>query len=54
MVRVDPSYYRPAEVETLLGDPSQAKIDLNWTPEISTRELCAEMLRSDLASLTKK
>lgn len=48
VVRVDPRYYRPAEVESLLGDPSKAKDELNWIPEISVKELCAEMVRADL------
>lgn len=46
--RVDPRYFRPAEVETLLGDPSKAKSLLGWEPQISVRELCAEMVREDL------
>ncbi|MBB4839790.1 MULTISPECIES: GDP-mannose 4,6-dehydratase [Sphingomonas] len=48
IVRVDPKYFRPAEVETLLGDPALAKDDLGWLPEISTRDLCAEMVEADL------
>jgi len=48
IVRVNPRYYRPAEVETLLGDPSKAKNKLNWVPEISTQEMCYEMVMSDL------
>ncbi|MBA1263805.1 GDP-mannose 4,6-dehydratase [Stutzerimonas sp. NM35] len=48
VVRVDPRYFRPAEVETLLGDPSRAKQKLGWTPEISVQEMCAEMVREDL------
>ena len=48
IVRVDPSYFRPAEVETLLGDPSYAKERLGWEPEISVEEMCAEMVASDL------
>jgi len=48
VVRVDPRYFRPAEVETLLGDPSKAKNKLGWTPEISVQEMCAEMVREDL------
>ncbi|CDZ94235.1 MULTISPECIES: GDP-mannose 4,6-dehydratase [Pseudomonadaceae] len=48
VVRVDPRYFRPAEVETLLGDPSKAKEKLGWTPEISVQEMCAEMVREDL------
>jgi GDPmannose 4,6-dehydratase len=48
IVRVDPRYFRPAEVETLLGDPTKAKQKLGWTPEITVEEMCAEMVASDL------
>ncbi|PKO86851.1 MAG: GDP-mannose 4,6-dehydratase [Betaproteobacteria bacterium HGW-Betaproteobacteria-12] len=48
IVRVDPRYFRPAEVETLLGDPSKAKTTLGWTPEITAQEMCAEMVAEDL------
>lgn len=48
IVRVDPRYFRPAEVETLLGDPEKAKNELGWVPEISVQEMCAEMIREDL------
>jgi len=48
IVRVDPRYFRPAEVETLLGDPSKAKDKLGWVPEITVREMCAEMVAADL------
>jgi GDPmannose 4,6-dehydratase len=48
IVRVDPRYFRPAEVETLLGDPTKAKEKLGWVPEISAREMCAEMVAADL------
>ena len=50
LVRVDPQYFRPAEVETLLGDPTKAKEKLGWTPEITTQEMCAEMVAEDLAT----
>ncbi len=50
IVRVDPRYFRPAEVETLLGDASRARSKLNWTPKISFEELVAEMVREDLKS----
>ena len=49
IVRVNPRYFRPAEVETLLGDPSHAKLKLGWTPEITAQQMCAEMVKSDLA-----
>ena len=48
IVRVDPCYFRPAEVETLLGDPSNAKNKLGWKPEITVQEMCAEMVAEDL------
>ena len=48
IVRVDTRYFRPAEVETLLGDPTKAKQKLGWTPEITVEEMCAEMVASDL------
>lgn len=48
VVKVDPRYFRPAEVETLLGDPSKAKAKLGWVPEITVQEMCAEMVREDL------
>jgi GDPmannose 4,6-dehydratase len=50
IVKIDPRYFRPAEVETLLGDPSKAKTKLGWTPEITVEEMCAEMVASDLDS----
>ena len=49
IVKVDPRYFRPAEVETLLGDPSKAKEKLGWIPEITVEEMCAEMVQNDLA-----
>ena len=48
LVRIDPRYFRPAEVETLLGDPSKAKEKLGWVPEITAQEMCAEMVAEDL------
>ena len=48
IMRVDPRYFRPAEVETLLGDPSKAKEILGWVPEITAQEMCAEMIAEDL------
>jgi GDPmannose 4,6-dehydratase len=50
MVAVDPRYFRPTEVETLLGDPTKAKERLGWTPKTSFDELVAEMVREDLKS----
>ncbi len=49
VVRIDPRYFRPTEVETLLGDPSKAKQKLGWTPEITAQEMCKEMVANDLA-----
>jgi len=49
IVKVDPRYFRPAEVETLLGDPSKAKEKLGWVPQITVEEMCAEMVENDLA-----
>lgn len=49
VVRIDPRYFRPTEVETLLGDPTKAKEKLGWVPEISVQEMCAEMVAHDLA-----
>ncbi len=49
IVRIDPRYFRPTEVETLLGDPTKAKEKLGWVPVITVQEMCAEMVASDLA-----
>ncbi len=48
ILRVDPRYFRPTEVETLLGDPSKAKAKLGWTPEITVQQMTAEMVAGDL------
>jgi GDPmannose 4,6-dehydratase len=48
MVRIDPRYFRPTEVETLLGDYSKAKAKLGWQPESSFRDLVREMVEADL------
>lgn len=48
VVRIDERYFRPTEVETLLGDPSKAKEKLGWVPEITVQEMCAEMVVEDL------
>ena len=53
VVRIDERYFRPAEVETLLGDPTKAKTKLGWVPKISTRELCSEMIQKDLKEAKK-
>ncbi len=49
IVKVDPRYFRPTEVETLLGDPTKAKEKLGWVPKITLEEMVAEMVREDLA-----
>ena len=48
VVKIDPSYYRPAEVQTLLGDPSKAKIKLGWEAKSTLEELVSEMISVDL------
>jgi len=53
IVAVDPQYYRPTEVETLLGDPSKAKKELGWEPKISFEELVTEMVEKDLEQAKK-
>lgn len=47
IVRIDPGYFRPSEVETLLGDPAKAKEKLGWVPEISARDMCRQMVTED-------
>jgi GDPmannose 4,6-dehydratase len=49
IVRIDPRYYRPTEVETLLGDPAKAKAKLGWVPEITLDQMIHEMVAADLA-----
>jgi GDPmannose 4,6-dehydratase len=48
VMRIDPRYFRPAEVDTLLGDPTKAKVKLGWTPEITAQAMCSEMVIEDL------
>jgi GDPmannose 4,6-dehydratase len=48
IVKIDPRYFRPTEVETLLGDPTKAKQKLGWVPEITVQEMCKEMVVADL------
>ena len=48
IVAVDPRYFRPTEVETLLGDPTKAKTELGWVPAITVQQMCAEMVAEDL------
>ena len=47
VMKIDPRYYRPAEVDTLLGNPAKAKAKLGWTPQITARQMCAEMVAED-------
>ncbi|PUE28093.1 GDP-mannose 4,6-dehydratase [Limnohabitans sp. Jir72] len=49
IIRIDPRYFRPTEVETLLGDPTKAKQKLGWIPEITVQQMCSEMVRKDLS-----
>ena len=48
VVRIDPAYYRPSEVQTLLGDPTKAKKELNWEASCSLEQLVAEMISTDM------
>jgi len=50
IVKIDPRYFRPAEVESLLGDPSKAKRELGWEPQITAQEMCIEMVNHDYKS----
>ena len=54
VVRIDPRYFRPAEVETLLGDPSKAKDKLGWMPTTTLEELVAEMVAADVEEAKKE
>lgn len=54
LVEVDPRYFRPTEVELLIGDPSKAKQRLGWTHETTWTELCDEMVREDLVTIAKE
>ena len=54
VVKIDPRYFRPTEVETLLGNPSKAKAKLGWTPEITVQQMCAEMMAFDLEEANKQ
>ena len=47
IIKIDPRYFRPSEVDTLLGDPGKAKRELNWEPKITVEELCEEMIAED-------
>ncbi|WP_246082671.1 GDP-mannose 4,6-dehydratase [Rubellimicrobium rubrum] len=54
VMRIDPRYFRPAEVETLLGNPAKAKQKLGWVPEITAREMCREMVAADHLSARRQ
>jgi GDPmannose 4,6-dehydratase len=54
IIKIDPRYFRPAEVETLLGDATKAKEKLGWVPEITVQEMCAEMIAEDLKIAQKQ
>jgi GDPmannose 4,6-dehydratase len=54
LVRVDPKYYRPTEVDILIGDPAKAKRQLGWEPTITVDQLCKEMVEADMADILKK
>jgi len=49
IIQIDPRYFRPTEVESLLGDPAKAKMKLGWVPKISAQDICKEMILSDLS-----
>ena len=51
IIKVDERYFRPTEVDTLLGDPTKAKKDLGWEPEISAREMCEEMVEAEVKNI---
>jgi len=53
LVRIDPKYYRPTEVELLIGDPSKAKAKLGWVPTTKMEDLCKEMVLADIALVEK-
>jgi GDPmannose 4,6-dehydratase len=53
VLRIDPRYFRPTEVETLLGDPAKARLKLGWVPEITVQQMCAEMVATDLEEACK-
>ena len=54
VVKIDPRYFRPTEVETLLGDPSKAKNKLGWSPKTTLKELVSEMVKEDLKEAKKE
>lgn len=54
VVRVNPKFYRPAEVDLLIGDPAKAKVELGWEPRVQLNELCEMMVLSDLKRVKNK
>ena len=50
IIKIDKRYFRPAEVETLLGDPSKAREELGWEPTITAKQMCKEMIQDDYKS----
>ena len=52
-MRIDPKYFRPTEVELLIGDPTKAKQKLGWTPKVKMEELCREMVEADVKLVEK-
>ena len=53
LVKIDPKYFRPTEVELLIGDPSKAKERLGWTPKTTMQQLCKEMVEADIKLVQK-
>ena len=53
LVKIDPKYFRPTEVELLIGDPTKAKEKLGWVPKTTMQELCQEMVASDIKLVEK-
>jgi len=51
IVEIDPKFFRPAEVDLLLGDPSKARAELGWTPRVSFDQLVEMMMKADLADV---
>jgi GDPmannose 4,6-dehydratase len=54
LVKINPKFYRPAEVDLLLGDSSLARKELNWQPKISFQELVSRMVKNDISILTSE
>jgi GDPmannose 4,6-dehydratase len=54
LVKVDPRYFRPAEVDLLIGDPTKAHTILGWKHTTSVKDLCAEMVREDIKTITSQ